>query len=480
MKISVIGTGYVGLVAGACFADLGNDVLCLDPDEARLEKLNRGEIPIYEPGLQPIVQRNVAAGRLRFTGNGAAGAAHGIVQFITVGTPGNEDGSVDLSHVVEAARQIGRHMNAYRVVVNKSTVPVGTVERVRTVIKTELVRRQTNVAFSVASNPEFLKEGNAVEDFMRPDRVIIGASDPRAIEILRSIYAPMQRNHERMIVMDVASAELTKYVANAMLATRISFMNEIADLAEQLGADIEQVRRGIGSDPRIGYHFLYAGSGYGGSCLPKDLAALARTAREHDTELQLLAATQRVNGAQKQRLLAKIVARLGPDLGGMRIALWGLAFKPNTDDMRDAPSIALIDALLARGATVSAYDPAAMPAARGLYANEPRVMFATTPLAAVDGAEALAIVTEWKEFRSPDFGEIRKRLKQPLVFDGRNLYEPVLVRRFGLEYFGIGRGDRDYGSGKSKSAQGPALAESYRTDHDIDGLVPDTPAALAP
>ncbi len=479
MKISVIGTGYVGLVAGACFADLGNDVLCLDSDEARLEILKRGEIPIYEPGLQPIVQRNVAAGRLRFTGNRAASVAHGIVQFITVGTPGNEDGSVDLSHVVETAREIGRHMDAYRVVVNKSTVPVGTTEKLRTVIKTELIRRQTNVAFSVASNPEFLKEGNAVEDFMRPDRVIIGAGDPRAIEIFRSIYAPMQRNHERMIVMDVASAELTKYVANAMLATRISFMNEIANLAERLGADIEQVRRGIGSDPRIGYHFLYAGSGYGGSCLPKDLAALARTAREHDTELQLLAATQRVNDAQKQRLFAKIVARLGADLSGMRIALWGLAFKPNTDDMREAPSIALVDALLTRGATVSAYDPVAMPAARRLYTNEPRVMFATTPLAAIDGAEALAIVTEWKEFRSPDFGEIGKRLKQPLVFDGRNLYEPALVRRFGLQYFGIGRENRDYGTSKSKPTQILPPRNSRPMDPDIDGLAPDTPPALA-
>jgi UDPglucose 6-dehydrogenase len=441
LKISIIGTGYVGLVSGACFADLGNNVVCLDVDERKIERLNRGEVPIYEPGLEPMVRRNAAAGRLRFTTDVAASAAHGTVQFVAVGTPAGGDGAADLGHVLEAARGIGRHIAEYRVIVNKSTVPVGTAERVRAAIGAELARRGVSVDFSVVSNPEFLKEGAAVEDFMRPDRVIVGADDARAVEIMRSIYAPIQRNHERMIVMDIRSAELTKYAANAMLATRISFMNEMANLAERLGADIEQVRIGIGSDARIGYHFLYAGCGYGGSCLPKDLAALAKTAAEHGARLRILDAAQRVNDGQKRRLLDKIVHRFGDGLGGRRFALWGLAFKPNTDDMREASSRVLIDGLLARGARVQAYDPVARREAERLYAGCAGIAFAEGPLQALDGADALAIVTEWKEFRSPDFDEIRKRLRQPVVFDGRNLYEPALMRIFGLEYIAIGRGD---------------------------------------
>lgn len=441
MKISIIGTGYVGLVSGACFADLGNNVVCLDVDERKIDRLNRGEIPIHEPGLEAIVRRNMAAGRLRFTTSGPGCASHGTVLFIAVGTPPDSEGAANLRHVLEAARTIGSHISGYRVVVNKSTVPVGTAEKVRDAICAELTRRGATPDFSVVSNPEFLKEGAAVEDFMRPDRIIVGADDARAVEVMRSIYAPLQRNHERMIVMDIRSAELAKYAANAMLATRISFMNELANLAERLGADIEQVRVGIGSDERIGYHFLYAGCGYGGSCLPKDLAALGRTALEQGAELQILSAAQRVNDAQKQRLLHKITRNFGEDLSGMRFALWGLAFKPNTDDMREASSVALIRGLLKRGATVRAYDPVAMPEAQRLFVNEPGVACAGDPLSALDGADALVIVTEWKEFRSPDFDEIKRRLKQPVVFDGRNLYEPALLRIFGLKYFGIGRGD---------------------------------------
>jgi len=441
LKISVIGTGYVGLVSGACFADLGNNVICLDVDAAKIDRLKRGEIPIYEPGLDAMVARNVAAGRLQFTTDTQASAAHGTVQFIAVGTPPADDGCADLTHVFAAARDLGRHITGYRVIVDKSTVPVGTAEKVRAIISEELARRGLPPDFSVVSNPEFLKEGAAIEDFMRPDRIIVGADDQRAVEIMRSIYAAIQRNHERMIVMDVRSAELAKYAANAMLATRISFMNELANLAEGLGADIEQVRIGIGSDARIGYHFLYAGCGYGGSCFPKDLAALSRMAAEQGGQMRVLNAVRDVNTGQKQRLIEKITTCFGEDLRGMTFALWGLAFKPNTDDMREAPSVTLINGLLARGASVRAYDPVAVPEARRHYAREPRISFAETMLAALDGTDALMIVTEWKEFRSPDFDEIKKRLKRPIVFDGRNLYEPALVRIFGLEYHGIGRGD---------------------------------------
>ena len=439
MKITVIGTGYVGLVSGACLAELGNDVLCLDVNAEKIRLLNDGGIPIYEPGLEAMVARNREVGRLRFTTDAAAAVAHGSVQFIAVGTPPDEDGSADLQYVLAAARSIGRHMDDYKVVVDKSTVPVGTADKVRETIAGELGARKLEVDFSVVSNPEFLKEGAAVEDFMRPDRIVVGASDARAIEVMRQLYAPFQRNHERLIVMDVRSAELTKYAANAMLATRISFMNELANLAGKLGADIELVRSGIGSDPRIGYHFLYAGCGYGGSCFPKDVQALIRTAEEVGQNLQLLHVVEAVNKLQKHVLPEKVVKRYGENLAGRHFALWGLAFKPNTDDMREAPSRVLIDELLARGATVRAYDPVAMHEAERIYAGDARVGFAASPLAALAGADALAIVTEWKEFRSPDFAAIKAALKDPLIFDGRNLYDPAQLRAAGIEYQSIGR-----------------------------------------
>jgi UDPglucose 6-dehydrogenase len=439
LKITMIGTGYVGLVSGACLAEVGNDVLCYDVDARKIGVLNDGGIPIHEPGLAEMVARNRAAGRLRFTTDAAASVAHGRIQFIAVGTPPDEDGSADLQHVVAAARTIGRHMDAHRIVVDKSTVPVGTADAVRDAIAAALAERGAAVPFTVVSNPEFLKEGAAVEDFMRPDRVVIGSDDAEATRIMRALYAPFQRNHERLIVMDVRSAELTKYAANAMLATRISFMNEIANLAERLGADVEQVRRGIGSDPRIGYHFLYPGVGYGGSCFPKDVKAIIKSGRDAGLELQVLEAVERANDAQKHVLPAKIARRFGADLAGRRFALWGLAFKPNTDDLREAPSRVLVADLLARGASVCAYDPAAMPEARRIYTGEARVAFAESPLAAAAGADALVIVTEWKEFRSPDFDGLKGRLKQPVIFDGRNLYDPELVRGAGFEYFPIGR-----------------------------------------
>ena len=439
MKITVVGTGYVGLVSGACLADVGNEVLCLDLDASKIRTLNEGGIPIYEPGLQEIVKRNHGAGRLAFTTDVEQAVGFGTVQFIAVGTPPAEDGSADLQHVLAAARNIGRHMRDYRVVVDKSTVPVGTADKVRAVIAEELKRRGADIAFSVVSNPEFLKEGAAVGDFMRPDRIVIGSDDERAMQVMRILYAPFQRSHERVIAMDVRSAELTKYAANAMLATRISFMNELANLAERLGADIEDVRRGIGADPRIGYHFLYPGAGYGGSCFPKDVQALMRTAGDAGMDLLILNAVERANAAQKQVLGAKIVKRFGNDLKGMNFALWGLAFKPNTDDLREAPSRVLLADLLARGADVTAYDPVAMAEARDIYKAESRVRFADSPMAALEGADALAIVTEWKEFRSPDFERIRQLLRTPAIFDGRNLYDPAEVRRSGLEYYPIGR-----------------------------------------
>ncbi|PKO83997.1 MAG: UDP-glucose 6-dehydrogenase [Betaproteobacteria bacterium HGW-Betaproteobacteria-11] len=439
MKITVIGTGYVGLVSGTCLADVGNDVLCLDLDAEKIRILQSGGIPIYEPGLEAMVGKNVAAGRLRFTTNVEEAVAHGVLQFIAVGTPPDEDGSADLQYVVAAARSIGRYMQDYKVVVDKSTVPVGTADKVRVAIGEELQARGATIEFSVVSNPEFLKEGAAVDDFMKPDRIVVGTEEPRAIELMRALYAPFQRNHERLLVMDVRSAELTKYAANAMLATRISFMNELANLAEKLGADIELVRKGIGSDPRIGFHFLYPGVGYGGSCFPKDVQALIRTAGESGQPLRVLQAVEEANAVQKSVLAQKIVKRLGSDLQGRTIALWGLAFKPNTDDMREAPSVKLIDDLLAHGASVVAYDPVAMHEARRIFGDEPRLRYATSPMAVLDGADALAIVTEWKEFRSPDFDLIRAKLKTPVIFDGRNLYEPASVRQAGLEYFAIGR-----------------------------------------
>ncbi|MBK9020978.1 MAG: UDP-glucose/GDP-mannose dehydrogenase family protein [Sulfuritalea sp.] len=439
MKITVIGTGYVGLVSGACLADVGNDVLCLDLDASKIRTLNEGGIPIYEPGLEAMVRKNQAAGRLRFTTDIEAAAAHGVLQFIAVGTPPDEDGSADLQYVVAAARNIGRHMTGYKVVVDKSTVPVGTADKVRAAIAEELAVRGASVDFSVVSNPEFLKEGAALDDFLKPDRIVVGAEDERAIGLMRELYAPFQRNRERLIVMDVKSAELTKYAANAMLATRISFMNELANLAEKLGADIELVRKGIGSDPRIGFHFLYPGVGYGGSCFPKDVQALIRTAGEAGQGLKVLQAVEDANEAQKSVLGGKITKRLGQDLSGMTFALWGLAFKPNTDDMREAPSLVLIADLLARGASIRAYDPVAVHEASRILGANPRIAYATTPMEALDGADALVIVTEWKEFRSPDFETIKAKLKTPVIFDGRNLYEPATPRAAGLEYFAIGR-----------------------------------------
>ena len=439
MKITMIGTGYVGLVTGTCLAEVGNDVLCLDVDARKIEMLRTGGVPIHEPGLEAMIHRNVAAGRLHFTTDVDAAVGHGNVQFIAVGTPPDEDGSADMQYVLQAARNIGRRMTQWTLVVDKSTVPVGTAERVREAIAEELAARGVDIPYAVASNPEFLKEGAAVEDFMKPDRVVIGADNDRAISILRNIYAPFQRNRERLLVMDLRSAELTKYAANAMLATRISFMNELANLADRLGADIEAVRQGIGSDPRIGYHFLYPGAGYGGSCFPKDVKALQHTAQRHGLPLRLLEAVEAVNDIQKQVLVEKIVAHFGADLTGRRFALWGLAFKPNTDDMREAPSRVIIDALLRRGASICAYDPVAMDEARRVLGDAPGVSFATNPLAACEGADALVVVTEWKEFRSPDFDALRRHLKQPVIFDGRNLYEPDVVRAAGFEYRAIGR-----------------------------------------
>jgi len=439
MKVCIIGTGYVGLVTGACLAEMGNDVLCLDLDERKIALLREGEIPIHEPGLETLVRTNAAAGRLRFTTDVKAGVSHGTLQLIAVGTPPDEDGSADLRHVLAAARSIGRHMTDYRVIVDKSTVPVGTADQVRAAIQEELDSRGIALPFSVVSNPEFLKEGAAVEDFMRPDRIIVGSGDERATQLLRMLYAPLQRSHERLIVMDVRSAELTKYAANAMLATRISFMNEMANLAESLGADIEKVRVGIGSDPRIGYHFLYPGCGYGGSCFPKDVQALEKTARVAGRPMKILKAVGDANESQKTRLVEKLVERFGNDLRGHRFALWGLAFKPNTDDMREAPSRVIVRNLLERGAQIAAYDPIAMGQAREVFGSNDRITYADGPLDALRDASALVIVTEWKEFRSPEFSDIKSMLRHPVIVDGRNLYDPTLVREFGLEYLSIGR-----------------------------------------
>jgi UDPglucose 6-dehydrogenase len=449
MKITIIGTGYVGLVTGACLAELGNDVFCLDVDHKKIELLNNGGIPIHEPGLEEIVARNRAAGRLKFSTDVAASVAHGTLQFIAVGTPPDEDGSADLQYVLAAARNIGRHMDGFKVIVDKSTVPVGTADRVAAAVRGELAARGAATEFSVVSNPEFLKEGAAVEDFMRPDRIVIGHdashSGQRAADMMKLLYAPFNRNHERTYWMDVRSAEFTKYAANAMLATRISFMNELANLADQVGADIEAVRQGIGSDPRIGYSFLYAGAGYGGSCFPKDVQALERTARQYDQELLILQAVEAVNDRQKQVLGQKVVARFGASLAGKHFAVWGLAFKPNTDDMREAPARELLRELVGRGASVAVYDPVAMAEARrvlelDLPADQfERVRFATSPMDALVGAEALVIVTEWKAFRSPDFEQIKASLKQPVIVDGRNLFDPRLMTDIGIEYHGIGR-----------------------------------------
>lgn len=439
MKVTIIGTGYVGLVTGACLADMGNEVLCVDVDHGKVERLLRGEIPIHEPGLDQVVARNAEAGRLRFTTSAKEGAEFGVIQMIAVGTPPGEDGSADLQYVVAAASEIARHMPDYRVIVDKSTVPVGTGDLVQRTVRETLAARGAAIEFSVASNPEFLKEGAAVDDFMKPDRIVLGVEDARAEAVLRELYQPFQRSHERTYVMSRRAAELTKYAANAMLATRISFMNDLSRLAERMGVDIEQVRRGMGSDSRIGYAFLYAGTGYGGSCFPKDVKALMRTAEEQGVPLRVLEAVEQVNDEQKGVLVRKARARFG-SLRGLRFALWGLAFKPNTDDMREAPSRTVMEALWEEGAEVVAYDPIAADECRRIYGDRPGLTLAASPLEAVRDADALLIVTEWKEFRSPSFDELRSRLRHPVIFDGRNLYEPATVRAHGLEYFGIGRG----------------------------------------
>ncbi len=438
MKVTIVGTGYVGLVTGACLAEMGNHVVCLDVNPDKIKILNDGGIPIHEPGLLEIVQRNVAGGRLQFTTNIELAVAHGTLQFIAVGTPPDEDGSADLQYVVAAASNIGRLMTDYKVVIDKSTVPVGTGDKVRAAVQGELDKRGVNMEFAVVSNPEFLKEGAAVADFLRPDRVVVGAEDERAILLMRSLYAPFIRNRDRLFVMDIRSAEFTKYAANAMLATRISFMNELSRVADKLGADIELVRQGIGSDPRVGSQFLYAGCGYGGSCFPKDVKALVRTADDAGVPLQLLSAVEAVNEGQKLVLVEKIIRRLGDQLDGKTFALWGLAFKPNTDDMREAPSRVLVTELTKRGARVQAYDPVAREEAQRVMSDE-GLSFVDSASAALEGADALVIVTEWKEFRTPDFDAIKAALRLPLIFDGRNLYEPPLMNEFGFEYHCIGR-----------------------------------------
>ena len=439
MKLTVVGTGYVGLVTGACFAEMGNDVLCVDLDQRKIDMLRRGEIPIFEPGLKEIVQRNVEAQRLHFTTDVKEGVRFGTLQFIAVGTPPDEDGAADMQHVLAAARSIGRHMTDYKLVVDKSTVPVGTASAVQSAIAQELAQRSIKVPFSVVSNPEFLKEGAAVEDFMRPDRIIVGADDERAVHLMQALYGPFQRAREKLVLMDVRSAELSKYAANAMLATRISFMNELALVAEKLGADIEQVRRGIGSDPRIGHQFLYAGCGYGGSCFPKDVKALLRSAADVGEPLHLLNAVERANERQKQVLVDKVAARFGQDLRGKHFAVWGLAFKPDTDDLREAPSLVIIAELLRRGARITAHDPVAMDEARRHFAGERALEFAAAPMDALEAVDALIIVTEWKAFRSPDFERAGRLMRERIVFDGRNLFDAELLAMSGFEYHSIGR-----------------------------------------
>ena len=440
MNITIFGTGYVGLVSGACLADVGHHVVCMDVDQGKIEKLQNGIIPIYEPGLEDIVKHNVDAGRLSFTTDTEQAVAHGLLQFIAVGTPPDEDGSADLQYVTAVARSIGQHMDEYKVIIDKSTVPVGTGDKVRAAVLHELDHRGVELAFDVVSNPEFLKEGAAVNDFMKPDRIIVGTDSEKAEELLREAYYPFNRNHDRMIFMDIRSAELTKYAANSLLATKISFMNEISNLAERLGADIEAVRKGIGSDPRIGYHFIYPGCGYGGSCFPKDVQALARTAHDCGYEAKLLNAVETVNYAQKHVLFDKISHYFNGDLNGKTIAIWGLSFKPNTDDMREAPSRTVMEDLWKAGAKVQAYDPEAMEETQRIYGDQDGLLLCGTKEQAMKGADALVICTEWKEFRSPDFEQVKSTIREPVIFDGRNLYEPEMVQRYGLVYYAIGRG----------------------------------------
>jgi len=440
MRVTIFGSGYVGLVTGACLAEAGNHVVCVDVDANKIARLNKGEIPIHEPGLDALIKRNAEAGRMEFTTDAAKGVEHGLFQIIAVGTPPDEDGSADLRYVLAVAKTIGTHTGRYCIVITKSTVPVGTADKVRAEVDSALASRGADVEFDVVSNPEFLKEGAAIQDFMKPDRVVIGTDNPRTVELMRALYEPFTRNRERLIVMDVRSSELTKYAANAMLATKISFMNELANIAERFGADIEKVRLGIGSDPRIGYSFIYPGTGYGGSCFPKDVQALIRSAKSVGHSPDVLNAVESVNTRQKQVLVDKMSRHFDSQLSGRTIALWGLAFKPNTDDMREAPSRAIIEALWKVGAKVRAYDPVAADEARRVFGERADLKLCKNAYEAAEGADALAIVTEWQEFRSPDFDRLRQILKSPLIFDGRNIYDPAIVSRFGFTYYAIGRG----------------------------------------
>jgi UDPglucose 6-dehydrogenase len=445
MRVTIFGSGYVGLVTGACLADAGNDVLCVDVDQKKIEGLKQGVIPIHEPGLDALIKSNIEADRLKFTTSAKEGVDHGLFQLIAVGTPPDEDGSADLKYVLAVAHSIGEHMAEYKVVITKSTVPVGTSDKVRAAVAESLKKRGVDLEYDVVSNPEFLKEGAAIEDFMRPDRVVVGTDNPRVTELLRALYDPFTRSREKLIIMDLRSAELTKYAANAMLATKISFMNELANLAERFGADIEKVRVGIGSDPRIGYHFIYPGLGYGGSCFPKDVQALARSARSVGYEAKLLDSVETVNKAQKQVLFDKISRHYGGQLKGKTFAIWGLAFKPGTDDMREAPSRVLLEQLWKAGAKVRAFDPAAMKESSRIFGERPDLILCTRARETLEGADALAIVTEWKEFRSPDFDTLKKQLKSPVIFDGRNLYDPAMMKKQGITYYAIGRGEQKPG-----------------------------------
>ncbi|MGL5500089.1 MAG: UDP-glucose dehydrogenase family protein, partial [Plesiomonas shigelloides] len=440
MKVTVFGIGYVGLVQAAVLAEVGHDVMCVDVDARKVENLKNGIIPIYEPGLTPLVKSNYAAGRLTFTTDAKSGVDHGEIQFIAVGTPPDEDGSADLQYVLAVAKTIATHMQSHKIVVDKSTVPVGTADKVRAAITEVLQARGSELAFDVVSNPEFLKEGAAVSDCMKPDRIVIGSDNADAVEMMRELYAPFNRNHDRLICMDVRSAELTKYAANCMLATKISFMNEMANLAERLGADIEMVRKGIGSDPRIGYHFIYPGCGYGGSCFPKDVQALVRTSESIGYQPQLLQAVEAVNNRQKYRLPTLIKQHFGEDLRGKTFALWGLSFKPNTDDMREASSRVLMEELWQAGAKVQAYDPEAMEETQRIYGLRDDLLLLGTKDAALNNADALIICTEWQNFRAPDFDLLKDKLRHPVIFDGRNLYEPERMQKRGFTYYAIGRG----------------------------------------
>jgi len=440
MDVTIFGSGYVGLVSGTCLAEVGNNVVCVDVDQRKIDMLNNGQVPIYEPGLDQMIERNVKEGRLSFTTDIDKAVKHGLFQFIAVGTPPDEDGSADLQYVRAVAKSIGEHMDEYRVIIDKSTVPVGTADKVRETVLEALQTRNLNLEFDVVSNPEFLKEGDAIDDFMKPDRIVIGTDNPRTTELLRALYAPFNRNHDRLVAMDIRSAELTKYAANSLLATKITFMNELANLAERLGADIENVRLGIGSDPRIGYHFIYPGCGYGGSCFPKDVSALEKTAKQVGYDAKLLTAVESVNNKQKTILFDRINNYFNGDLKGKTIAMWGLSFKPNTDDMRDAPSRVLMEALWAAGASVRAYDPEAMEETKRIYGQREGLTLCEEPMDVFDGADAMTLLTEWRIFRSPDFDAIKNALSSPVIFDGRNVYNPSLLAEMGFDYYGMGRG----------------------------------------